>query len=435
MNTDFKACLMGAPLDTGNMGVTALGTSLIHLILGAVPEAGVSFFLIRKSPDPYRVTVGDRVVEIPVINCRLAPKVRPGEHVIGLLLLAAAYRMVPLTWFRKKLLEGNRRLNAIAEADFVGDIRGGDSFSDIYGLDGMIIGSLPSAIALLLGKDLVLLPQTYGPYKTWVARRLAGSILRRAKTILSRDETGLNVVRELLGGKGAAGRLHFCPDVAFSLDPRQAVPLSFRPDTPLDRSIPIVGLNVSGLLYNGGFTRKNMFGLAFDYRDFVHHLAGTMLSETEASLLLVPHTFAPEGNVESDPAACGELFRELESRYPGRIHMVAREYGASEIKGIIGMCDFFVGSRMHACIAALSLGIPTVGVAYSRKFAGLFESVGAGHMVVDARNVEEGRAVETILAAFHRRAEEKTALSERVRDVRRLLGDTFRELMAGERRG
>ena len=435
MNTGFKACLMGAPLDTGNMGVTALGTSLIHLVLGEFPEAEISFFLIRKSPEPYCVTVGDRSVEIPVINCRMAPKVRPGEHVIGLLLLAAAYRMVPLNWFRKKLLHGNPRLKAIAEADFVGDIRGGDSFSDIYGLDEMIIGSLPSAIALLLGKDLVLLPQTYGPYNNWAARRLAGIILRKAKIILSRDETGLRVVKELLGGNGAVGRLHFCPDVAFSLDPRQAVPLSFRPDTPLDRSVPIVGLNVSGLLYNGGFTRKNMFGLAFEYRDFVHRLAGTMLSETDASLLLVPHTFAPGGNVESDPAACGELFRDLDSRYPGRVHMVAREYGASEIKGIIGMCDFFVGSRMHACIGALSQGIPTVGVAYSRKFAGLFESVGVGHMVVDARNVEEGRAVETILAAYHRRAQEKSVLLERVRDVRALLGDTFRQLLAKGRSG
>ena len=407
-----------------------MGTSLIHLILEEVPEAEISFFLIRKSPNPYRLTVGDRAVEIPVINCRMSPKVRPGEHVIGLLLLAAAYRMVPLNWFRKKLLNGNPRLKAISEADFVGDIRGGDSFSDIYGLHGMIIGSLPSAIALLLGKDLVLLPQTYGPYNNWAARRLAGIILRKAKIILSRDETGLRVVKELLGGNGAAGRLHFCPDVAFSLDPRQADRSPFRPDAPIDRSVPVVGLNVSGLLYNGGFTRRNMFGLAFEYRDFVHHLAGTILSETEASLLLVPHTFAPDGNVESDPAACEELFRDLASRYPGRVHVVAREYGAPEIKGIIGMCDFFVGSRMHACIGALSQGIPTVGVAYSRKFAGLFESVGAGHMVVDARNVDEGRAVETILAAFHRRAQEIPVLSERVRDVRALLGDTFRQLLA-----
>jgi len=424
---------MGAPLDTGNMGVTALGTSMIHLVLGQIPEAEISFFLLRRSPEPYSLMVGNRAVEIRVINCRLAPRGRPGEHVLGLLLLAAAYRMVPLKWFREKLLNGNPRLKAISEADFVGDIRGGDSFSDIYGLTELVLGSLPSAITFLLGKDLALLPQTYGPYKTWTSRRLARGILRRAKIILSRDKSGIQVVEELLGGNGTAGRLHFCPDVAFSLEPSRTTSYSIQPDFPLDRSAPLFGLNVSGLLYNGGFTRNNMFGLAFEYRDFVRLLAEKVISETDASLLLVPHTFAPGGNVESDPAACAELFRDFASRFPGRIFMVAKEYGASEIKGIIGLCDFFVGSRLHACIGALSQGIPTVGVAYSRKFAGLFESVGVGHMVVDARNVDEGRAVETILDAFDRREQEKLLLRERIRDVRTLLGDTFRRLLAKER--
>jgi hypothetical protein len=63
----------------------------------------------------------------------------------------------------------------------------------------------------------------------------------------------------------------------------------------------------------------------------------------------------------------------------------------------------------------------------------LFESVGVGHMVVDARNVDEGRAVETILDAFDRREQEKLLLRERIRDVRTLLGDTFRRLLAKER--
>ena len=65
--------------------------------------------------------------------------------------------------------------------------------------------------------------------------------------------------------------------------------------------------------------------------------------------------------------------------------IVDREYDQHEIKGVIGMCDFFVGSRMHACIGALSQGIPCVGVAYSMKFRGVFESVGVADWVVDSR--------------------------------------------------
>ncbi len=64
---------------------------------------------------------------------------------------------------------------------------------------------------------------------------------------------------------------------------------------------------------------------------------------------------------------------------------VEDEYSPAQLKGIIGQCDFFAGSRLHACIAALSQGIPTVGIAYSDKFAGVFAAVGATDAVVDAR--------------------------------------------------
>jgi colanic acid/amylovoran biosynthesis protein len=40
---------------------------------------------------------------------------------------------------------------------------------------------------------------------------------------------------------------------------------------------------------------------------------------------------------------------------------------SSDFKGVIGLCHVLVGSRMHTNIAAMSQGIPTVAIAYSRK--------------------------------------------------------------------
>jgi len=425
----MNVCLMGAALDTGNMGVSALATSVVTLVLGQQPDARISFFVARRGEDPYHIRIGDRQLRIPVINFRLSPNVRPGEHLFGLLMLAAVYRLVPSHGFRKLLLGRNPRLNAIAEAGFVGDIRGGDSFSDIYGIGGLILGSLPALVALLLSKDLVMFPQTYGPYKSRTAQRIARIILRRARIILSRDEEGLQVVKDLLGRTPAGGRLRFCPDVAFALESRCPDPLPVQPVLDQVHSGSMIGLNVSGLLYNGGFTKDNMFGLAFDYRRFARNLTETILSGTDARLLLVPHTFAPKGHVESDPDACEDLFHTLAPRYPGRVHIVSRECGPSGIKGIIGLCDFFVGSRMHACIGALSQGIPTVGVAYSRKFKGVFESVGVGHLVVDARRGTEQQAIEAIFSAYRQRDRERGVILERVAAVQTLLRQTFRDIL------
>ena len=46
------------------------------------------------------------------------------------------------------------------------------------------------------------------------------------------------------------------------------------------------------------------------------------------------------------------------------------------MKYLIGQCDFFVGSRMHSCIAAVSQCVPAVSIAYSDKFIGVMATLG-----------------------------------------------------------
>ena len=58
----------------------------------------------------------------------------------------------------------------------------------------------------------------------------------------------------------------------------------------------------------------------------------------------------------------------------------------------------------------VSSGVPTVPLAYSRKFAGVFDSLGYPH-VVDLRTASEEEATERVLEAFRRRE----ALREEVR--------------------
>ena len=58
--------------------------------------------------------------------------------------------------------------------------------------------------------------------------------------------------------------------------------------------------------------------------------------------------------------------------------------------------DVFIGSRMHSTIAAFSSGIPVIPVAYSRKFEGLFSSLGYNY-VIDAQQCDENEAVKKIL--------------------------------------
>lgn len=401
----FNVCIMGASLTTGNMGVSALAASLVKLILTARPDASVTFFIEERSSKPQAVELSGRTISINVANIRRSPRAAFGEHILVIFLLALLYKVLPIRAFRESILKHNERLRVIENSDFIGDVRGGDSFSDIYGITNFISGSIPSVITLFLGKKLVLLPQTYGPYKSSISRRIARYILKHAHIILSRDLESIDLVKDILSKNNGDKQIIFCPDVAFSLDSVAPVDGIIPPFTNTGSKFPLIGLNVNGLLYNGGYTRDNMFNLKLDYKLFVHKLSEAFLKKTSANLLLIPHTFAAHGHVESDSDACAEVFAALSTIYNGRIQEITGEHNQHAIKGIIGHCNFFIGSRMHSCIASLSQIIPTVAVAYSKKFSGVFNSIDVGDLVIDAREAEIQEAVDKIIAMFENRVQ------------------------------
>jgi len=257
-----------------------------------------------------------------------------------------------------------------------------------------------------------MLPQTYGPFQGRIARVLARSILRRAEVVYSRDQEGLEYARQILGPT-AAHKARLSPDVAFVLDTRVPTDLGILPASELRAQGSIlVGLNVSGLLYSGGYTRDNMFGLKADYPDLVRQIAERLLDHQGVVVLLVPHVFpAADMECESDPNACRQVFEMLRPEYPGRVFLAHGRYDQAEVKHVIGLCDFFLGSRMHACIAALSQCIPAVGMAYSRKFHGVFESIGLQDCVADIRSSEQGEIEDLVSAIFARRQDIRQHLS------------------------
>jgi polysaccharide pyruvyl transferase WcaK-like protein len=147
----------------------------------------------------------------------------------------------------------------------------------------------------------------------------------------------------------------------------------------------VIGLNISKLLYMGGYTGNNMFALKDDYPKLVRALIRFLIEDLQAFVLLVPHVYGGEESAESEVTLCRQLLEELKMSYPGKIAFLDEAFNHRQIKYVIGKCDAFVGARMHACIAAVSQCVPTVALAYSDKFAGVMEAAGVAVRVVDLR--------------------------------------------------
>lgn len=427
-NGRLRFCLLGASLDVGNMGVRALAISLVQLIKDSQTDPEIYFLYGNASRRRTKIIVKGGAVEAEIINYRLSPRASLREHLLWIVLMAIVHRALPNKMVRSFVRRSTPWLNTLLEADFIGDICGGDSFSDIYGLRRFFLGRIPAMVVLILRKELILLPQTFGPFKFTISKLLARKILDRASKIYCRDRVSLEVVRGLVGPEPlGAGTVEFCPDVAFFLEARKPDYLDIQPSLDCPRDYSLAGINISGLLWMGGYNQNNMFGLRSEYKELMRVIVSGLLKLADTHLLLIPHVFSP---VQGDLPACKELWECLTEKERIRVHVVNREYDQSELKWIIGQCDFFIGSRMHSCIAALSQGIPTIGLAYSRKFRGVFQSVGVTDMVIDMTKCDIEAILEKCVRRFENRRSVASVLASELPKVEGDLRNIFKSSLA-----
>lgn len=274
----------------------------------------------------------------------------------------------------------------LRQCDLILDIGEGDSFTDLYGFKRFYYLWLSKNIACLLRRPLILAPQTIGPFNGRIARRFAIQVMNKLQHIFTRDNLSIAYIERF----GTACVKEEATDVAFRLP--------FVRKQFADDGIVRVGINVSGLLFNGGYSGNNQFGLKFDYRSAVRELLSKFSSFLNVEIHLVSHVIIPEMPIEDDFAVA----KQLAGEFP-HVIVAPRFVRPGEAKSYISGLDFFCGARMHACIAAFSAGVPVVPMAYSRKFGGLFGALGYSH-VADCTLDSQDAVVNRIIDAFEARA-------------------------------
>ncbi len=411
--------ILGADYATGNMGVDALLSGTVASAARVRPPLRVRLLGYGRSAAVHHVPVEEGTIPVDTVLLRFSWKPWLRNNAFRLLATAGVLRLLPAA-ARRRWIARHPVLSQIQQASLCASLAGGDSFSDIYGMRRLLYVCLPQLLALALGRPLVLLPQTIGPFRSRAAKFLARFIMTRARIIWSRDAEGLAVAEELTDGRA---NVRFSHDMAFALQPE--VPPGGVPAWlgQRDGSRPLVGINVSGLLFRGGYDGGNGFGLACDYVRVLREFVAWLVEEQNAEVMLVSHV---NGAGESDAAACLELRRQLPPAVAARVQVADPAFNHRQVKHVIGQCDFFVGARMHACIAALSQGVPAAGMAYSRKFVGVFESVGAASLVVDLRKLDDRAAQDDLRAAFMARERLAADLREKAKEARQSALGLFR---------
>lgn len=270
----------------------------------------------------------------------------------------------------------------IQSFDVVIDTRSGDSFADLYGVDRLFLMGMIAELVRRAGVPLILGPQTIGPFASAASRGLARRSLSTAAAVMSRDSASAAYAEKLGHPVDVEST-----DVVFALP---------RPPRTAERDVI---LNISGLLWTPG-PHVN----AQHYRRTVTTLYQELLRDGRRVSLLAHVLDSPVA--DNDVPAIREF---AAANAPGAELLVPTSL--EDVREWLASGNVVIGSRMHACLNALSSGTPTVPLAYSRKFGPLFQDLG-WHHTVDLRTHPDpvaaviaacadpglGRQVENVLA-------------------------------------
>lgn len=349
----MKITLMGLEFFINNLGCEALAYSFVSELYDIAKKRG-------ESLDISTIVFADRgTPHIP-------------ETDIPIRCIGIHYKSLP---FWKEIIK------EFKACDYIFDFTMGDSFSDIYGIKRFVLDALVKTVAIKSGTPYILGPQTYGPYNRSLVKKWARWIMKKASFIYTRDGQSKKLAAELTGRD-----IFLTTDVAFALPYEHKV---------MEKTDKVrVGFNPSGLLWSGGYTRNNQFGLTLDYRKYCQNILEKLCYNDKYEVYLIPHVGTNskfEDDCENDSAVC----RLLHDRFTNT-KIVDEIMTPMDAKGYIAAMDVFIGARMHATIGAFSSGVATIPVSYSRKFEGLFGSLQYDYVIHALQDSTEDAVKKTI---------------------------------------
>ena len=413
-----KILLIGGNLSK-NKGGAAIAISACSTLKKIIPNAE---FTLSSFLSQFDFKMSTRYP-----NIRLIPELDEKKYHLPLPLLSswflrllrsiawkAIYKLFGLNVH--KLID-ERILREYANSDIIIEISG-DGLSGDYGI-GTILISLPRIlIGSLLGKTVVIYAQSIGPFKIkWpilnkeslilshFCRYFARYVLNRVNLITVREE----ITRDILKSLGITKPpIYLTADSAFLLPPASKE----RVDEILSRygvnhKEKIIGVSVSRSISMLQYNSKSKVDYNH-YKTVMTQIIDYLTDKFDVKVILVPHVTGP-GIMSDDRIIGAEIYQRLKNKK--KVVLISEELTPEELKGIIGICDLFIGSRMHANIAALSMAVPTIGIGYSHKTWGIMKMMEQEELICDFREM----SISNVMGKLDRAWQDRERITEELK--------------------
>ncbi len=231
----------------------------------------------------------------------------------------------------------------------------------------------------LTRKPFIILPSSIGPFNRSFSKFFVRHLLNGAKLIMVREEDSKQYLLNMGVNKSLIKEM---PDMAFIM-PKASIKLG---RINLGNKNLLIGINISQLISSES---KNYITLMAKLSDY-------LTTHLSATVILVPHEIVLKNVLDppshsqriggDDITAVSDVYGKVINKK--NVVALTDRYECDQIKGIIAQCDLFIGARTHSIIAALSMGVPTIGIAYSHKTPGIMKMMGLEEYVLDFRSLD-----------------------------------------------
>jgi len=294
-------------------------------------------------------------------------------------------------------------------SDIIIDLSG-DGFSDDYGIKASVFSCWNILLSKILEKPIVIYAQSIGPFKYWLTRFLSVFCLNKVDLLIVRE----NITKNYLKNIGVYQKIYLAADPAFLLEaasPDRICDILRKENVDRNKQ-PIVGFSVSQHLYeidNSKSPRINRYVL------IMARIIDYIITTFNAQILLIPHVTNTENTID-DRFVGEKIFEHIQ--FKKNIILINNEYTSEELKGIISQCNVFIGARMHANIAAVSMCVPTLAIAYSHKTYGIMKLLNMEKYIVDFKTMTFEEFIQIFNEIWHNQNVIRTSLEFNIKKIK-----------------
>lgn len=352
-----------------NLGDRAIVEGIIKYLQLRYPNDKIICFSKYFSEFPYFTNWegGKELIHLPVDKNKFITFLYPFWDLLRFFLFLLIFKLSPNQ--SKKLFGATSKYCAYANAKFIVNAGGNYLFSSNSSFFSrtMLVHLLNIYLPILINKKVVSFPQSIGPFYRKYEYNLVACLLSKIDFFMTRDLASFKLLQEK-----KLSNIILLPDIAFFLSP-----MGFK----RERKKQIKRILITALDWSWGVTNKNKYR----YEEIINNYKFSLVScidylkfNFNFDISILAHVTVATSN---DLIISNEISKESKYEVP------VVDFSRTSLENILSyysQFDLVIGSRMHSCILALSLGIPTVCLSYQPKGLDLFKLLNLNEYALDA---------------------------------------------------